>query len=152
MLCDNWALHFGKCIVSRCVTLCPARFYVSVLVCHPHGPSSLLLLPSPLSPSSIALLSPVFLQAETETRRSRRPQVRMKSRYSPASLQQRIAGIHSAVRSLETWTSSRCLPWRDKWSLEKEKRIHNLAFKCWLVLPPWTPWPSTSWLFLVVLL
>lgn len=108
-------LHFDRSILSKCVNLCPASPYVYTDVYPPSGPSFLLL--PPLSPPPIAPWTPVGLQVETETWRGRLwPRG---SPCSPESLQQKIVGIHPVVRSLEMRTSSRCHPWRDRWSLER---------------------------------
>ncbi len=149
MLSCHQELHFGKCIVSRYVNHCPVCLYVYFHVCSSHGPFSFLLFPPSLSPPSISPWAPVFLQVERETWRDP-PQERMRrSQGNPASLQQRSVGIHPVVRSLETWTSSRSLLWRDRQSLEKRERRQQTTCmflkttnfilfesdKCLLVLP-----------------
>lgn len=136
MLSCHQELHFGKCILSRYVNLCPECLHVYFHVCSSHGPSSFLLFPPSLSPPSISPWARVFLQAETETRRGRPPLERMRrSQGSPASLQQRSVGIRPVLRSLETWTSSRSVLWRDRQSLEKRERsFHNQQLECFAAL------------------
>lgn len=120
-LSRNQQLHFDRSISSKRVSPCPASPYVYAGVYPPSGPSFLLL--PPLSPPPVAPWTPVGLQVETETWRGRLwPRG---SPCSPESLQQRIVGIRPVARSLETRTSSRRLPWRDRRSLERGRSFHS---------------------------